>query len=119
MFENTDKENCPITSYKVVSLSNAPLSGDEASIVTLSGSTLTIKYSQPKIIPFLVVAKTSSGQSAESKFNLIIEEIPNTPPKFTKPVESTFKVELVKGVDGELEDDTTLTYTSPKAVDAQ
>jgi len=66
-----------------------------------------------------LIAKTSSGNFGTKKYNVIIDEIPNTPPKFTKIVGPIFGVKLVKGVDGELEDDSTETYTSPKAVDAQ
>jgi hypothetical protein len=31
----------------------------------------------------------------------------------------TFKVDLIKGEDGEIEDDSTLKYVSPKAIDDQ
>ena len=50
---------------------------------------------------------------------MIVDEIPNTPPKFSGTVGPVFKVELIKGVDGEIEGDPDVTYTSPKAVDPQ
>jgi len=61
LFTNSDDANCPITQYKLVSSSNSPLSGVEATLVTLTGSSLSIKFSEVKTIPFLVVASTASG----------------------------------------------------------
>ena len=51
-FMNTDDTNCPVVSYKIVSSSNAPLSGEEATLVSLAGTKLTIKYTKPKVIAF-------------------------------------------------------------------
>ena len=61
LFKNSDATNCPITSYALVSSSNAPLSGVEATLVTLTGSSLSIKYTTVKTVLFYVVAKTASG----------------------------------------------------------
>jgi hypothetical protein len=43
---------------------------------------------------------------------VIIDESLNTPPKFLALVEPTFKVELIIGLDGEIEGDPDVTYTS-------
>jgi len=61
LFKNSDATNCPITSYALVSSSNAPLSGVEATLVTLTGSSLSIKYTTVKTVLFYAVAKTASG----------------------------------------------------------
>ena len=66
-----------------------------------------------------MIAKTSSGNYGEQKINVIIDQIPNTPPKFSGMIDPIFIIELVKGVDGEIEGDPDATYTSPKAIDEQ
>ena len=43
----------------------------------------------------------------------------NKPPKFESKVGPIFKVSLVTGLDGELQDDSTDTFTSPKAIDPE
>ena len=64
------------------------------------------------------MAKTSSGSFAQQNFEVIIEKIQkNTPPKFSRTIEPLYKVVLIKGVDGEIEGDPDVTYTSPKAID--
>ena len=50
---------------------------------------------------------------------MTIYEDSNTPPKFAKQVDSVFKVILIIGVDGEIEDDSEVKYTSPIAIDEQ
>jgi hypothetical protein len=50
---------------------------------------------------------------------MISEELPNTPPKFDGIISPTMKIQLVKGEDGELEDDSTETYISPIARDTE
>ena len=118
-FKNTDAANCPITSYKLLSATDAPLSGVEATIVSLSGTRLSVKYTEPYVVAFKIVASTASGSRGTKNYNAIVDEIPNTPPKFSGLVAPTFTVQLVKGEDGELEDDSIETFTSPKAVDGE
>lgn len=43
----------------------------------------------------------------------------NKAPSFSKMVGPIFKVNVIKGVDGELEDSSVATYTSPKATDPE
>ena len=50
---------------------------------------------------------------------MTIYEDSNTPPKFAQQVDSVFKVMLIIGVDGEIEDDSEVKYTSPIAIDEQ
>ena len=42
---------------------------------------------------------------------------PQIPPEFERELEPTIKVVLTLGVDGQLEDRSIVTYTSPKAID--
>ena len=44
LFMNTDDSNCPIRTYKVASESGLPLVGDNAEMISLSGTMLSIKY---------------------------------------------------------------------------
>ena len=95
------------------------MSGDEARLVTLEEISLKLKFTSEKKFWFLLVAETQSGQFAEQKFDMTIYEDSNTPPKFAKQVDSVFKVILIIGVDGEIEDDSEVKYTSPIAIDEQ
>ena len=50
--------------------------------------------------------------------NKLAVNLLNRPPKFVKPI-LPFNVDLVTGLDGELEDDSLVTFNSPKAVDPE
>ena len=53
----------------------------------------------------------------KTKDRLLIKQRPNTAPYYASPVKSTIEVDLIEGADGEIEDTSTLSYTSPEAKD--
>ena len=50
---------------------------------------------------------------------MTVDEVPNTPPKFERPVEANWKIMLVKDEDGGFEGGLYETYRSPRAIDQE
>jgi hypothetical protein len=130
IFESSDGENCPITSYGLKSSSLGSLSTVASTLLTLENGSLTVKKTAVTDISFFVVASTQSGSINRKEFrlqvlgasnekDLLVKSLVNEAPSFEKTIGPLFKVSVIKGVDGELEDSSTVTYTSPKAVDPE
>ena len=48
---------------------------------------------------------------------MLLKALFNKPPYFEKEIDQIFKVSLITGIDGELEDSSLVIYISPKAID--
>ena len=50
---------------------------------------------------------------------MLLKALFNKPPYFEKEIDPIFKVSLITGIDGELEDSSLVIYISPKAIDPE
>jgi hypothetical protein len=104
----------------LLSESKGVLSLDAQKTIKLTGKILKIDQSVASKVTFYVEAVTLGGVKETQKIIVDISkkiEV-NLGPKFTSPL-LTLDVKLTKGEDGEIEDDSIVTYKSPKAVDSE
>jgi len=114
MFTNSEAK-CPISEYTLRSTKNGPLLVSTS--IKITGSTLTIDKNVVTTLDFFLQAETSSGVKASQPFNVIIKQNQNNAPYFKPDLPSKFSIELVKGEDGEIKDNSIVKFTSPIAVD--
>ena len=103
MFTNSEEKNCPITGFSARSERDGPLLNSKS--IKVTGSTLTIDQNVETTLEFFLEAKTESGVTASQPFDVLIKnKAINNLPYFKPKLQSSFKVELVRGKDGNIED---------------